>query len=453
MALIFALSVALASEGMDAVSAGDRARWEGDRREARLHYRLALDSDDEAAKVMAHMRLSRMSGNFGLAVHGAKAETLLFTSPPSAWLTVAWADYHLLAPPQVGASPEEAARLAQVAGRALPGPALAREYMATGDPQLLAELEAATDRDGLGDALVESQGRLADDPGTWFLSLGVAGAPGAGFGGGVSWIHPDWLLKRHRLTVALAGTTRGTWGTTLAHRSPGTWFVPSRFNTSNTVQDLYDQDGARTTFSLLHLSTATGLGWAKDEVSVSGGPVVSYELSGDVDWQGVGPWASVRWNHADGWGRDRQGVVLGASSSSTLWPDLHATYMLDARGYQPFLRGVVAARGTWSHTPTDSPVWLLPSAGGSELHRGAWTNRYRAPMIATADLEQRWMIIGPLEACIFGDAAWVVDDGWHPGVGAGIRLILPPEAFNVVRFDVAVSDTDWGIYTGWGETF
>ena len=438
---------------MDAISAGDVARWEGDRRSARQHYRDALDSDDEAARVMAHMRLSRMTGNFGLAVHGSKAEFLLFEAAPSAWLTLAWADYHLLAPPQLGTSPDEAQRLAQVAGRALPGPALAREYLATGDPQVLERLAAAEDRDGLGDALVAHEGRLAEDPGTWFLSFGVAGAPGAGFGGGVSWIHPDWLLKRHRLTLGVAGTTRGTWGATAAHRSPGEWFVPSRMQASNTVQDLYDDQGARTTFALLHLAASTGIGHELGEVAVAGGPSVSRDTSGDLTWEGVGPWASIRWNHASGWGADRQGVVLGANTRSTLWPDLHATYTLDARGYQPFLRGVTAGRLTWSHTPTDSPVWLLPSAGGAELHRGAWANRYRAPYIATADLEQRWMVVGPLEVAVFGDAAWVAEDGLHPGGGAGIRLILPPEAYNVVRLDVAVSDSAWGIYTGWGETF
>ena len=44
----------------------------------------------------------------------------------------------------------------------------------------------------------------------------------------------------------------------------------------------------------------------------------------------------------------------------------------------------------------------------------------------------------------------------RPGVVPGrerLRLVLPPEALNVVRLDVALSDTAWGVYAGWGEVF
>ena len=58
-----------------------------------------------------------------------------------------------------------------------------------------------------------------------------------------------------------------------------------------------------------------------------------------------------------------------------------------------------------------------------------------------------------LEGVVFVNGAWVAGDGPHPGGGAGIRLILPPEHLNVIRLDVAVSDSGWGIWSGFGETF
>ena len=54
---------------------------------------------------------------------------------------------------------------------------------------------------------------------------------------------------------------------------------------------------------------------------------------------------------------------------------------------------------------------------------------------------------------MFGNLAYVIDDGLHPAGGLGLRLILPPERLNVVRLDVAVSDSAWTITTGWGEAF
>ena len=59
----------------------------------------------------------------------------------------------------------------------------------------------------------------------------------------------------------------------------------------------------------------------------------------------------------------------------------------------------------------------------------------------------------PLEWVIFVDGAWVQAEGFHPGVGAGLRIVLPPEDYNVVRLDLAFSDSGWGLSGAWGETF
>jgi len=439
---------------MDAVSEGDLARFAGDRPAARRHYREAIDSGEPEAVAMAHLRMLHFSGNLGLMVHGPRAEELLFTAEPTSWLTLAWADYHLLAPPQVGANPNEAIRLAEVARRSLPGPSMARLYLATGDRAWLEEMEGRDDLDGLGRALLESDGAPAPNPGTWFLSFGVAGAPGAGFGGGITWIHPDFLLRGYRLTTGIAATTKGTYGASLSVRTPGTIYGTAGLGASNTVRDLYDAEGNRSLYRHERFVATGGLGMPVFETDLAVGFEGRFDrVEGEI-YRGLGPWGSVTWNRATGWGGDRRGWRLSARGEGIQTEYDHLLYRLDARGYVGFLKGVTAGRATWAHAPLEtSPFFLLPTAGGAELHRGAWDSRYRADVIATLDLEQRWMVAGPLEGVVFADAAWVIDDGWHPGAGLGIRLILPPEAVNTVRFDVAVSDSNWGIYTGFGETF
>ena len=436
------------------MSAGDLAWYAGDRPAARRHYREAIASGEPEAMAMAHLRMLHFSGNLGLMVHGPKAEEQLFEAEATAWLTLAWADFHLFAPEQVGANPGEAIRMAEVARRALPGPAMARLYLATQDPAWLEAMEGREDLDGLGQALVDNGGAPLRNPGTWFLSLGVAGAPGAGFGGGVSWMHPDFLLRDYQLSLGVAATTKGTYGVFSSFRTPGEVHATTNLAASNTRRDRYDSAGVRSVYTHEHFSASAGLGLPVLDLAAAVGVKARFDRVDDEATPGFGPWASVVWNEASGWGGDRRGYRLSAHVDTVQTPYEHLLYTLDARGYVGFLKGVTAGRARWAHAPTEgTPFFLLPSAGGAELHRGAWDSRYRAEAIATLDLEQRWMILGPLEGVVFADAAWVIDDGWHPGAGLGLRFILPPETVNVVRFDVAVSDSAWGLYTGFGETF
>ena len=452
------LTASLASPGMDALSAGDEARWAGDRVEARRQYKLAVEAGEPAVEAMARLRLLHFSGNLGMLVHGPKAENILFTAEPDAALALAWADYHLLAPAQLGTSLDDAVDLAGAAYPELPAPALARLYLATGEQRYLDELAATDPKDGLGRALIEHEGAPAPDPGTWFFSLGLAGAPGAGFGGGVSLIHPDWLLRDWKLQAGVFATTRGTAVGTLSLRSPGRVFGTGAFVGARTVADLYDSQGRRSTFEHERLVLRLGGGVTHERLRVTAGPQGRADRA-DISQPdlSLGPWASAVLDQASGWGRERRGWILSGSTSGAFGQHTESLQLsATAVGYLGLLKGVTAGRLTVDHELLDAPVYLLPSAGGADLHRGAWASRYRSPSIATADLEQRWVLIGPLEAAIFVDGAWILEDGLeglHPGGGGGIRLILPPEAYNVLRVDVAVSDSGWGVYTGWGETF
>lgn len=455
--LLALLGLALASPGLDAVSAGDLARYDGDRVSAAARYHDAVDSAEPEAEAMARLRLLGLSGNWGLAVHGPHIdEALLRASGP--WGLLAWADFNLFAPAQIGADRGDAERLARQALPALPGPAAARLYLATGDRAWLATIAEARLRDGLAEALLAHDGAPAPDPGTWFLGLGVAGAPGAGFGGGFVYANPDLAHRGWALSGSLSATTRGAYGAALSARSPGAVYGAGTAGIGRSVVDIYEGE--------LPTRTPTLGAWVGAGPGLRQGRWGAY-ASFRLRWDqlealealaaGHGPTLSLAYDTRRGWGETREGLYLGASADWAL-PALadyeHLGIFLDARGFYPVLRGVGAARLTWGQALLPgAPLLRLPSAGGAELHRGARDSRYRAPQIGTADLEQRWMLVGPLELAVFLDGAWVAGDGLHPGGGLGLRLILPPEAFNAVRLDFAVSDSGWAVTTGWGEAF
>ncbi len=474
--------------GMDAVSSGDRARWAGDRVAAREHYRQAAAIGDPEAVAMARLRLLGSSGNVGAIVHGPRIDEAL-AQVEGAWGWLAVADFHLLAPPPIGGDLGAAADAAEHALALLPGPAAARLWLATGDGSWLAALEVAPDRDGLGDALVAHDGSLPAGPGTWTLGIGVAAAPGAGFGGGLVFLHPDLAARGWRLDLHAAGTTRGTFDLGIAART-AVWaglYGHGGARLGRTDADLYDDEGLADPFVQWHASARLGPGWRWRDLSVWAGAVVRwdrvpwwvvassrcydiYDLDADLavscdqsPYAGHGGFLGAAWDTSSGWGGTRRGYRLSVGLDGVL-PVLadydHLVWRAEARGYLGVLRGVLAGRILWSQSLSAEPaLFRLPSAGGAEVHRGAWAGRYRAEWILAVDVEQRWMVHGPFEAVVFLSPALVAATapdtmpGVHPAGGVGVRFLFPPEELNVIRLDVAVSDSGWGVYAGWGETF
>jgi len=457
------LALALASEGMDALGQGDIARYDGDRPTAREQYRIAADSDDPAARAMAHLRLISMSGNYGILVHGPDIDEALLNTTGSPWDWLALADYYLLLPPSLGGSVEEAERFANAAFPYLPGPALARLYLATRDPEVLKQLRQQDDLDGLGQALVAHDGAAAPYLGTWNLGLGFVGSRELGFGGGVVFVHPDLALQGWALQASVFGTTQRVVAINAAVQGPQT--VYPRLSTALQSTPLYVFNEQRDAFDstrhdLLSLGVGPGLRWGRAGMTLTmTGRLDRVESLGDVWLHGHGTRFTAAWDNSSGWGADRRGIVASGGidvSAGTFWeggyPHLGTTG--EVKGYWGMLRGTGAARLYGSKEWMDNaPFFRMPSAGGADLHRGAFTWRYRAPWIVAADLEQRWMLTQILEGVVFVNGAWVAGDGPHPGGGAGIRLILPPEHLNVIRLDVAVSDSGWGVWSGFGETF
>jgi hypothetical protein len=129
----------------------------------------------------------------------------------------------------------------------------------------------------------------------------------------------------------------------------------------------------------------------------------------------------------------------------------HVLSAADVTLHQPVGRGVFAARvgGEWA--PGEAAWFLRPGVGGTTLLRGLPAGRFRDEGLASAQVELRHPIVGPLHAAAFVDGAWC--DAFHASAGAGLRLVLPPEADNTTRLDVGVSPDGWGVVLAFGEAF
>ena len=468
-ALLTALSLltaAQASPGLDAVSDGDRARYDDDRAAAVARYQEAIDSGEPAAAAMAHLRMLSLSGNLGAIWHGPALDEALDEAEVDAdavsggWYALAEVDYHLMAPAFAGADIAVAIEGAEALLEVLPGPAAARLFYATGDEAWLETLRALTadERDGMGDGMVASGRTRPPDPGTWFLGIGLAGAPGQGLGGGLVWKHPDLARQRWWLSTSLSATSRGSVSAGAQLRSPGKLHGDGSLSGYRLVADVYE-DEQRLTYTLSGGRVRLGpgyrfrLGPGRARVWVSG--EARADDLGDGTLRAWGPSAGTSWSTLRGVRGERRGQLLAVNSSWATGGDYPSLQLgADARAFTGALGGALGGRVTWrGERYEDAPFFLLPSAGGSVYHRGAWAGRWLAPWIGTVDLEQRWSLGAVLEPVVFVNAAWVDGEGVHPGGGAGMRLVLPPENLNVVRVDVGVSDTGWGLYVGWGEVF
>ena len=447
-----------ASQGLVDLSEGDRAWFGGDRRAAVAAWRAAVDCGEPAAEAMARLRLLHFTGNWGMAVHGPRIDRALAACPlEDPWCRLAEVDFQLLAPPEVGADPQQALVLAVALQAELEGPALARQLLLERDPEALARL-ATLPRDGFGDGLLHSAGAAPAYPGTWLLGVGLLGGPGVGFGGGVHFVHPDLFLRGHSLGLEAGGTTRGSAWLAMAGASAGTAYGQGDLVLSRWVQDLWVDD-APVEWRVESTQAALGPGLRLDHLRLEVGARVRWDRIDGVALAGHGPELALALDHRRGWGASRRGWYLASdwrSALGVLGSDYdHLLGGAEARGYAPGpWETVIAGRLQAERAFVGGVPWYLePTAGGAEILRGAPAGRYRGRSLAAADLEWRRMIAGPLEGVVFGCGAWVEGTGWHPGGGLGLRLLMPPRQLNVVRLDVAVSDAGWAVTTGWGETF
>jgi hypothetical protein len=450
------------SQGITAVIAGDVARYQQDHEAALEHYREAISSGEPAAEAMARLRLLSVSGNLGGVIHGPSIDRAL-AQCEGAWCELAHADYHLFAPPEVGASPSIAVEYAQSALAELPSPSAARLFLATGDEQWLALLDGADDLDGLGQSLVGGAGQLPALPPTWYLGLGLFGAPSVGLGGSALFVHPSYRMGQ--FGVGASASSAGQYSlSSWYRRRVGVGIYSASVRVFDGTRDLYLGDIELVyDYGEVELSLGAGGSTGLADVEIIG----NYrKLRNELELVNLSNLElRILRNRRRGAGVLTRGHLLELSVAMA--PFGETSYLFGHLDYRRWVAspfgGGLAFRALWMEgVGSDHNLYLMPSAGGSRVHRGAVRDRWISPRIATTDVEQRWTLFGPVELVTFANLLYAKEFGLffeqgrsdlHYGAGVGFRIIQTPKSLNVVRLDFAISDTDRAIYAGWGEAF
>lgn len=427
LALLLMITAAVAS--WNHLDDGDRHWANGDRASAAMHWHAASKDTTPAIVAMAEMRLLLVSGNLGMLIHGPRADAALATCPTTDPLcALAWCDYHIiLALLGLPHDPDHAKTLARQARPHLTGRAVARQVLL--GEATLADLQAATDRGGLAEGLLEHGGWVRG-PGTWFVGIGGSGAPGLGVGGGLTVVHPDLAWRAWNLQVNASISTIGNRHVHTALRSPDATFV----NLNATAQRLVFVSSDPKTVGLVDI--VTGLGHRFSSHSIWAGPLLR--------WDNQQPGHGVRL----GWQGQYNAIAARVDSEVALVGAQHHknTAALTWHGNRWALHGTAM-----ESIGSQAPWWRQPFAGGGHILRSAPAYRWQAPWLTAAAVEFRQPIVGPLGGVVFAETAWA--NGTHWGIGSGIRLWLPPQPLNTVRLDVAWSPEGVTVTAGWGEAF
>jgi hypothetical protein len=279
-------------------------------------------------------------------------------------------------------------------------------------------------------------------PGSWFLGLGISGAPGLGVGGGIRLIHPDLRHDAWRLTTDASITSRGTGQLSAQLTTPGRLWSVWSARGGHLILDNYQ---TQETIALWTVNALAGPGvrWGKSAAWI--GPLLRVDHAGGERLDGHGVSAGIS--------RTAELLSLSGRVEQTLGAD-YAHTLLSGEATAGHALGPISLHGRLAGAvapDSQAPWWRLPSAGGGVYLRSAPLGRWRDPMLLAGTVELRGPLIGPLGGVIFAEAAHI--EGLHPGVGAGLRLHLPPRPHNTLRLDLGLGEEGLVVTAGWGESF
>jgi hypothetical protein len=178
---------------------------------------------------------------------------------------------------------------------------------------------------------------------------------------------------------------------------------------------------------------------------------------------GVGP--QLAWDSRDSALAASEGTLLSLQVTTFLH-QLGGDYafwrlVADAREVLGLGGGhVLALRGLLVRNSTQVPYYMMAQLGGPDLLRGYYQGRFQDRALSALEFEYRTPFVWRLGAAVFGGVGRVSKDltdlkleGWHPSMGAGLRLnVARAEKLNL-RVDAGIGSDGPALYVGVGEAF
>lgn len=196
----------------------------------------------------------------------------------------------------------------------------------------------------------------------------------------------------------------------------------------------------------------------------AGGMLETGAVSGSAGGSLAGSGLLAKWDSRDNTFSSSRGVyaALAVNRYFRLLGGDHAfgELALDARGYWPLGRNVMALQGIVRSVWGDCPFQALPRFGGLNLLRGYFDGRYRDRAMLALQGEFRLPLGRRVGLCAFAGAAQVQKklallelDGFHAAGGAGIRYKFNLRENLVVRLDVGFAGPKPAFYLTFAEAF
>lgn len=428
------------------ITLGDRLWCQGNYKEAQQAWAIASKADNPAHVAQSHYRRLLSASNLGWAVQGVMGDAALTECPlndPSCALANVDREIflHLIGlPSDLGYAEELAEKLVPH----LPAEATARLVWFEALPQ--EALNAFTDLDGFGQCMLQSP-KWDRGPGGAYIGFGMYGGGQLGIGGSVGWTQPNIDRRGGQLQTSLAITTKAAGGLFVSYTSVGDKWLQVSSNIQRRPFYQYLDDNP--TFHLVETGTFSfrpGLSWESGQFWLGGFARIEGE---PIDWSTQQDWRAIGLSTGTIW-KLHPTLQFRGNIDYTEWQYHHLR--IDGQLMWIHPTGLAMLIDVAASPNTEAPWWRLPTVGGGNILRTAPAHRWRSEFIPAAVFEYRWKPESTFGIVPFAEMTYV-DEVFHGGGGLGLRIRLPPQPQNTMRFDIGYGDSGWNILFGAEEFF
>lgn len=428
------------------INLGDRLWCQGDYSAAMKYWREAASSSDQATKAMANYRILLKASNLAWAYYGLQGDLALSEcSVDDPKCALANVDRELFMrmlylPSDIEYAEDIAVKLLDY----LPAEATARlVWMGKKDRTELA-IFREEELDGIGSCMGQHE-TFPRGPGGAYYGFGLYGGGQLGIGGTASWTQPNIDRKGGQLQLSMALTTKLAGGFFVDYFSAGKKWI--RLNGAVQRSPFFLYVDGEPEFHLIEISSVEITpGLQTDKARFWAGVYGRVDQFTDPIYA-VGPVLGGEWRPFETleWQGDLSYTWIDYQylriDNRLMW--IHSTGLAAMLTMYAAPISEVWEEGLW---------WRLPTVGGGTVLRTAPGHRWRDPFIPSAVFEYRHQPEAPFGLVAFSEIAYA-EDAVHGGGGLGVRIRMPPQPYNTMRFDIGYGDSGWNILFGAEEFF